>query len=170
MPNCVASAAVREALFIYGFAKEDFGLLGAPPTSVPTLWSDRSTALTASKRISPGSKLKHLEVCEFYVQSAPHAGKIKIRKVKRTSNPGNFLTKHAKGGPEVVQTLPSLAIVDVRDIAGSTAVTKSTVKVCQGHQGKRPGKLERFSPKRVRSKIGWRCDCAAEPWSPLTEP
>ena len=43
------SRATREALFIHGLANEDFGL----QTSIPWLWTDSSTALTATKRIGP---------------------------------------------------------------------------------------------------------------------
>ena len=124
------SRAAREAPFIHGLVIGDFGL----PASVPFLWFVSSAALTASKRISPGSKLKHLKVYEFYVRDALQAGKIQVCKVKGTPNPGAFLTKHAKCGPQVFQTFPPLGIVDVRDIVGSTAATRSTVKTCQSRR------------------------------------
>ena len=121
------SRATREALFTHGLANEDFGL----QTSIPWLWTDSSTALTAAKRIGPGSKLRHLEVSEFYVQGAGQAGKIQVRKVKGTTNPGNYLTKHPKSGSDVLDALPSLGIVNVHDIAGASAVTRGTVKAIQ---------------------------------------
>ena len=64
----------------------------------------------------------------LYIQGALQAGKVQVRKVKGTSNPGNFLTKHAKSGPDILQALPSLGIVHVRDIAGASAVIRSTIK------------------------------------------
>ena len=60
------SRAAREAIFLHGLATEDFGL----NVQIPRLWSDSSTAIVAAKRIGPGSKLRHLDVCEFYVQGA----------------------------------------------------------------------------------------------------
>ena len=83
----------------------------------------------------------------LYIQGALQAGKVQVRKVKGTSNPGNFLTKHAKSGPDVLQALPSLGIVNVRDIAGASAVTCSTIKSISLNdpkqwQGLRPQKLK----------------------------
>ncbi|CAE7320371.1 RE2 [Symbiodinium pilosum] len=104
------SRACREALFVYELATKNFGL----EVQIPRLWSDSSTGITAAKRIGPGSKLRHLEVCEFYVQGAVQAGKMLLRKVKGTENPGNFLTKHAKTGKEVQEALPSLGMVDLK--------------------------------------------------------
>ena len=39
------------------------------------------------------------------MQGAVQAGKVLLRKVKGTENPGNFLTKHAKTGKEAQKTL-----------------------------------------------------------------
>lgn len=136
------SRAVREALFTYGLSNEDFGLR-----------TSSSTAITAARRIGPGSKLRRLEVCQGVLQ----AGKIPIRKVKGTSNPGNFLTKYAKG-----QALPSLGIVDVRDVAGSAPVTRLSVKAIGQND---PITWKGFVPKAVSTVITvicWRPDCATD--------
>ena len=119
------SRAAREAIFLYGLATEDFGL----SIHVPRLWSDSSTAIVAAKRIGPGTKLRHLDVCEFYVQGAVQAGKVQLRKVKGTENPGNYLTKHPKGGPEVQAALPSLGIVDLKMVPEAGSIKKEVVKV-----------------------------------------
>ena len=122
-----ASRAAREAIFPEGLISKDFGL----QIEIPRLWTDSSTAIIAAKRIGLGSKLRHLEVCEFYLQGAVQASKISMGKVKGTQNPANFLTKHAKGGPEVLEALPSLGMVNLAQIAGSTAVQKSSIKTMQ---------------------------------------
>ena len=68
------SRAAREAIFLKGLASDDFQL----PVKVQLLWSDSSTGITAAKRIGPGSKLRHLEVCEFYVQGAVQTGRLQL--------------------------------------------------------------------------------------------
>ncbi|CAE7530574.1 RE1 [Symbiodinium natans] len=118
------SRACREAIFVHELATMDFGL----EVEIPRLWSDSSTGITAAKRIGPGTKLRHLDVSEFYVQGAVQAGKALLRKVKGTENPANFLTKHPKSGNEVLQALPSLGMVDPKHVAGATAQEKHTVK------------------------------------------
>ena len=62
------------------------------------------------------------------MQGAVQAGKVLLRKVKGTENPGNFLTKHAKTGKEVQEALPSLGMVDLKTVAGATALQKHSVK------------------------------------------
>ncbi|CAE7807056.1 unnamed protein product [Symbiodinium sp. CCMP2592] len=119
------SRACREALFVHELATLDFGL----EVEIPRIWSDSSTGITAAKRIGPGTKLKHLDVSEFYVQGATQAGKALLRKVKGTENPANFLTKHAKTGNEVAQALPSLAMVDPTLVAGASAAERHSVKL-----------------------------------------
>ena len=52
------------AIFLKELITRDFG----QQCGKPRLWTDSSSAMQASKRIGPGSKLRHLEVCEFYVQ------------------------------------------------------------------------------------------------------
>ncbi|CAJ1362823.1 unnamed protein product, partial [Effrenium voratum] len=42
----------------------DFGL----EVAIPRIWSDSSGGISAAKRIGPSAKLRHLDVCEFYVQ------------------------------------------------------------------------------------------------------
>ena len=78
----------------------DFGLT----VEVPRIWSDSSTGITAAKRIGPVTKLRHLDVSEFYVQRAVQAVKVLLRKVKGTENPANYLTKHPETGNEVAGT------------------------------------------------------------------
>ena len=102
------SRGAREALFIKELATIDSGL----KVRKPKLWTDSSSAQAAARRIGPGSKLRHLEVCEFYVQGAIQAGKLSVGKVKGTWNPANFLRKHAKTGTEVREALPSLGMLE----------------------------------------------------------
>ncbi|CAJ1383334.1 unnamed protein product, partial [Effrenium voratum] len=116
------SRGAREALFIKELATIDFGL----KVKKPKLWTDSSSAQAAARRIGPGSKLRHLEVCEFYVQGAIQAGKLSVGKVKGTWNPANFLTKHAKTGTEVREALPSLGMLESLDI---TQFQRINVKV-----------------------------------------
>ena len=59
-------------------------------------------------------------MCEFYVQGTVQAGLIQLRKIKRTANPGNFLTKHAKTWKEV-----ELGMVDVRHIQEATHIDQA---------------------------------------------
>ena len=68
--------------------------------------------MQASKRIGPGTKLRHLEVCEFYVQGAIQAKLLSLAKVKGAVNCANFLTKHPKSGTEVRAALPSLGMYE----------------------------------------------------------
>ena len=137
------SRACREALFVYELATKDFGL----EVQIPRLWSDSSTGVTAAKRIGPGSKLRHLEVCEFYVQGAVQAGKVLLRKVKGTENPANFLTKHAKTGREVQEALPSLGMVDLKTVAGATDLQKHSVKTMRINPPTQWKPLLPFRPK-----------------------
>ena len=96
------SRAAREAIFLKELITRDFG----QQCGKPRLWTDSSSAMQASKRIGPGSKLRHLEVCEFYVQGALQSKQIALGKVKGTVNCANFLTKHPKSGTEVRQAMP----------------------------------------------------------------
>ena len=96
------SRGSREGIFVEELARLDVKLR----VSKPKLWTDSSSAMQASKRIGPGSKLRHLEVCEFYVQGALHLKKLALGKIKGTYNPANFLTKHPKSGTEVQAALP----------------------------------------------------------------
>ena len=123
------SRACREAIFVHDLAVLDFGLT----LEVPRIWSDSSTGITAAKRIGPGTKLRHLDVSEFYVQGAVQAGKVLLRKVKGTENPANYLTKHPKTGNEVAQALPSLAMVDPNQVAGNTASERHSVKLVRAN-------------------------------------
>ena len=102
------SRGSRESIFVEELARPDFKL----SVSKPKLWTDSSSAMQASKRIGPGSKLRHLEVCEFYVQGALHQKKLALGKIKGTYNPANFLTKHPKSGTEVRAALPSIGMFE----------------------------------------------------------
>ena len=103
-----ASRGAREAIFLCDLGKLDFGLRIARPK----LWTDSSAAMQASKRIGPGTKLRRLDVSEFYIQGALQAKKIGIGKVKGLWNPANFLTKHPKTGTDVRAALPSLGMLE----------------------------------------------------------
>ena len=152
------SRACRVALFVYELATRDFGL----DVQVPRLWSDSSTGITAAKRIGSGSKLRRLEVCEFYVQSAVQAGKVLLRKVKGAENPGNFLTQRAKTGKEVQEALPSLGVVDLKKVAGAAALQKHSVKTVRRNPPTKwkPLLLLPFTPQAVPD---WGNDCSANP-------
>ena len=122
------SRATREAIFLKELITRDFG----QACGKPRLWTDSSSAMQASKRIGPGSKLRHLEVCEFYVQGALQSKQIALGKVKGTVNCANFLTKHPKSGTEVRQSLPGLGMFEPR--TGDDVLTTSrhiNVKVSQ---------------------------------------
>ncbi|CAE7833776.1 unnamed protein product [Symbiodinium sp. CCMP2592] len=127
------SRAAREAVFLRELAEKDF----APACGLPRLWADSAASIGAAKRIGPGSKLRHLEVAEFFVQGALRAKLFELRKVKGTENPANFATKHSKTGPEVRQSLPSMGMVDLDAVAGATEALaqKGTIKSiqAQGH-------------------------------------
>ena len=73
-----ASRGAREAIFLWDLGTLDFGL----KISRPKLWTDSSAAMQAAKRIGPGSKVRHLDVSEFYIQGALQAKKLGIGKVK----------------------------------------------------------------------------------------
>ena len=102
------SRAAREGIFLKDLITLDFG----QTCGKPRLWTDSSSAIQASKRIGPGAKLRHLEVCEFYVQGALQAKLLSLGKVKGTVNCANFLTKHPKSGTEVRQALPGLGMYE----------------------------------------------------------
>ena len=100
----------------------------------PCLWTDSSSAIQASKRIGPGAKLHHLEVCEFYVQGVLQAKLLSLGKVAGTVNCANFLTKHPKSGTEVRQALPGLGIGMYEPPQGEDILSSSkhiNVKVSQ---------------------------------------
>ncbi len=55
------SRTARETIFVRELLENDFG----SSCSKPRLWTDSSSAMQVSKRVGPGTKLRHLEVCEF---------------------------------------------------------------------------------------------------------
>ena len=87
-------SAAREAIYLRDLIALDFGQLCGKRAD--------SSLVQASKCIGPGAKLRHLEVCEFYVQGALQSKQIKV---KGTFNCANFLTKHPKSGTKVKQAL-----------------------------------------------------------------
>ena len=120
------SRAAREAIYLRDLITLDFGQL----CGKPRLWTDSSSAMQAAKRIGPGAKLRHLEVCEFYVQGAIQSKQLALGKVKRTLNCANFLTKHPKSGTEVKQALPGLGMCEAHDGEDVLSSTKRiSVKV-----------------------------------------
>ena len=118
------SRGAREGIFIVELATGDFNM----KVTKPKLWTDSTSAQATAKRIGPGSKLRHLEVCEFYIQGALQAKKICLGKCKGTYNPANFLTKHAKSGTEVRAALPSLGMLESESLDN---FEKIDVKVSQ---------------------------------------
>ncbi|CAE7412262.1 RE2 [Symbiodinium sp. CCMP2592] len=169
------SRAAREAVFLRELAEKDFALA----CGMPRLWADSAASIGAAKRIGPGSKLRHLEVAEFYVQGALRAKLLELRKVKGTENPANFATKHAKTGPEVRQSLPSMGMVDLDAVAGATEALaqKGTIKSIQAS----PWKM-RPPTKLTSSAIGflaflwmlwglvsWLCRCRRDRQEPEPE-
>ena len=142
------SRACREAIFVHDLAVLDFGLT----LEVPRIWSDSSTGITAAKRIGPGTKLRHLDVSEFYVQGAVQAGKVLLRKVKGTENPANYLTKHPKTGNEVAQALPSLAMVEPNQVTGNTASERHSVKLVRENPPSQWKPVLPFKPS-LRSQV-----------------
>ena len=93
--------------------------------------------MQAAKRIGPGAKLRHLEVCEFYVQGAIQSKQLALGKVKGTLNCANFLTKHPKSGTEVKQALPGLGMCE--DVLSSTKrISVKVSTVTKQHAWKTP--------------------------------
>ena len=123
---------------------------GLPATSLdfgqlcgkPRLWTDSSSAMQAAKRIGPGAKLRHLEVCEFYVQGAIQSKQLALGKVKGTLNCANFLTKHPKSGTEVKQALPGLGMYEARDgedvLSSTERISVKVSTVTKQHAWKTP--------------------------------
>ena len=84
------------------------------------------------KRIGPGAKLRHLEVCEFYVQGTLQAKLLSLGKAKGTVNCANFLTKHPKCGTEARQALPGLGMYELQKGEDILSTSKHiNVKVSQ---------------------------------------
>ena len=105
------SRLARELVFQKQLAELDFGLR----VEVPELYADSAVGLQVSKKLGPGNKLRHLEVCHMYVQEAERAGLLKTKKVKGVENPANFLTKHPKDGKSVLEAMPALGMISVED-------------------------------------------------------
>ena len=132
------SRAAREAIYLRDLITLDFGQL----CGKPRLWTDSSSAMQAAKRIGPGAKLRHLEVCEFYVQGAIQSKQLALGKVKGTLNCANFLTKHPKSGTEVKQALPGLGMYEARDgedaLSSTERISVKVSTVTKQHAWKTP--------------------------------
>ena len=132
------SRAAREALYLRDLITLDFGQL----CGKPRLWTDSSSAMQAAKRIGPGAKLRHLEVCEFYVQGAIQSKQLALGKVKGTLNCANFLTKHPKSGTEVKQALPGLGMCEAHDgedvLSSTKRISVKVSTVTKQHAWKTP--------------------------------
>ena len=132
------SRAAREAIYLRDLITLDFGQL----CGKPRLWTDSSSAMQAAKRIGPGAKLRHLEVCEFYVQGAIQSKQLALGKVKGTLNCANFLTKHPKSGTEVKQALPGLGMCEARDgedvLSSTKRISVKVSTVTKQHAWKTP--------------------------------
>ena len=125
------SRAAREAIYLRDLITLDFGQL----CGKPRLWTDSSSAMQAAKRIGPGAKLRHLEVCEFYVQGAIQSKQLALGKVKGTLNCANFLTKHPKSGTEVKQALPGLGMFEAGGCCSySREFSSTTIAYSEGKQ------------------------------------
>ena len=132
------SRAAREAIYLRDLITLDFGQL----CGKPRLWTDSSSAMQAAKRIGPGAKLRHLEVCEFYVQGAIQSKQLALGKVKGTLNCANFLTKHPKSGTEVKQALPGLGMCEAHDgedvLSSTKRISVKVSTVTKQHAWKTP--------------------------------
>ena len=85
------SRGAKDCLFIKRLCEEDFNL---SVVSVPSLWSDATTAIQSVKRLGMGSKLRHMQVSDFIAQEMVKAKLIRIGKVHTAQNPANCLTKY----------------------------------------------------------------------------
>lgn len=95
--------------------------------------------------------IRHLEVCEFYVQGAIQAKLLSLAKVKGTVNCANFLTKHPKSGTEVRAALPSLGMYEEREegemLSEAQRINVKVRKVGNKHKWKPP------IPARPNSRV-----------------
>ena len=112
------SRGAREVLYLKQLAELDFGLR----VSLPELFADSSVGITTSRKLGPGSKLKHLEVCHFYIQVAQRMNLLTTKKVKGTSNPANWNTKHHTSPKEVTEAMPSLGMLSIHHEAITSAL------------------------------------------------
>ena len=67
------SRAARELVCQKQLAELDFGLEVSP---IPELFADSAVGLAVSRKLGPGNKLRHLEVCHMYVQQAERAKEV----------------------------------------------------------------------------------------------
>jgi hypothetical protein len=66
------SRAAKELIYLEQLASLDFGM----KLRKPRLYGDNAAGITVAKKLGPGSKLRHLEVSQLYVQAAVEAGLI----------------------------------------------------------------------------------------------
>ncbi|CAE8665882.1 unnamed protein product, partial [Polarella glacialis] len=107
------SRAARELRFIAQLAIIDFSI----PVQLPALFADSSVGLAISRKLGPGNKLRHLEVCYFLVQEMVRRKLMKTYKCKGTANPANFLTKHASSPAAVQEALPALGMISLNEVS-----------------------------------------------------
>jgi hypothetical protein len=112
------SRAARELYFMAQLATIDFAI----PVQLPSLFADSSVGLAISRKLGPGNKLRHLEVCYFIVQEMMRRKLIKTYKCKGTANPANFLTKHAASPAAVQEALPALGIISLNEVSLQAAL------------------------------------------------
>ncbi|CAE8683062.1 unnamed protein product [Polarella glacialis] len=112
------SRAARELYFVAQLATIDFAI----PVQTPSLFADSSVGLAISRKLGPGNKLRHLEVCYFLVQEMVRRKLIKTYKCKGTANPANFLTKHAASPAAVQEALPALGMISLNEVSLQAAL------------------------------------------------
>ncbi|CAE8593271.1 unnamed protein product, partial [Polarella glacialis] len=112
------SRAARELYFVAQLATIDFAI----PVQTPSLFADSSVGLAISRKLGPGNKLRHLEVCYVLVQEMVRRKLIKTYKCKGTANPANFLTKHAASPAAVQEALPALGMISLNEVSLQAAL------------------------------------------------
>ncbi|CAE8740486.1 unnamed protein product, partial [Polarella glacialis] len=112
------SRAARELYFVAQLATIDFAI----PVQTPSLFADSSVGLAISRKLGPGNKLRHLEVCSSLVQEMVRRKLIKTYKCKGTANPANFLTKHAASPAAVQEALPALGVISLNEVSLQAAL------------------------------------------------
>jgi hypothetical protein len=103
------SRLARYVLFLQQLAEQDFGLR----TEMPEIYTDSAVGLQSSKKLGPGTKLRHLEVCHFFVEETQRAGLLEVRKTKGTVNPANWNTKHHSNPKALLDALPGFGMASL---------------------------------------------------------
>ena len=138
-PNRAYQRQVRRMLSSGEF-RGQLGKLSSSRSWSPEILA--SSAENPAYRIGPGSKLRHLEVCEFYVQGTLQSKQIALGKVKGTVNCANFLTKHPNSGTEVRQAMHGLGMYEARDgedvLSSSKKISVKVSTLTKQHAWKTP--------------------------------